>query len=68
VRLKHLGPNRFMVRAPAARSFVGKWASLQRWNRHRQAWVGVKLVFFRSAVAGISPTMTSRASSARGSR
>ena len=61
VRLRHIGPNRFLVRALAARSFVGKWASLQRWSRHRHAWVGVKLVFFRNAVAGISPTMTSRA-------
>src|SRR5919197_4651740 len=56
VRLKHIGPNRFLVRALAARSLVGKWASLQRWNRNRQQWVGVKLVFFRSAVAGVSPT------------
>jgi len=61
VRLKHIGPNRFLVRALAARSFVGKWASLQRWSRQRQAWVGVKLVFFRSATEGASPTMTSRA-------
>jgi hypothetical protein len=61
MRLKHLGPNRFLVRALAAQSFVGKWASLQRWSVRRQAWVGVRRVFFRSAVAGITPTMTSRA-------
>ena len=61
VRLKHIGPNRVLVRALDARSFVGKWASLKRWSRHRHAWVGVKLVFFRSAVAGVSPTVTSRA-------
>ena len=61
VRLKHIGPNRFLVRALAARSLVGKWASLQRWSSHRHAWVGVKLVFFRSATEGTSPTMTSRA-------
>jgi hypothetical protein len=61
VRLTHLAPNRFLVRALTARSLVGKWASLQRWSKHRQAWVGVKLVFFRSATAGVSPTMTSRA-------
>ena len=61
VRLKHIGPNRFLVRALAARSFVGKWASLQRWSRLRHQWVGVKLVFFRSATEGISPTITSRA-------
>jgi hypothetical protein len=61
LRLKHLGPNRFLVRALAARSFVGKWASLQRWSVRRHAWVGVKRVFFRTAVVGFSPTMTSRA-------
>jgi hypothetical protein len=52
VRLKHIGSNRFLVRALAARSFVGKWASLQRWSRNRHQWVGVKLVVFRRAVAG----------------
>jgi hypothetical protein len=61
LRLKHIGPHRFLVRALAARSFVGKWASLQRWSARMHAWVGVRRVFFRSAVAGISPTMTSRA-------
>jgi hypothetical protein len=61
VRLKHIGPNRFLVRALAARSLVGKWASLQRWSRFRHQWIGVKLVFFRSSVEGVSPTITSRA-------
>jgi hypothetical protein len=41
--------------------FVAKWAALQRWSPRRHAWVGVRIFFFRSAVAGISPTMTSRA-------
>lgn len=61
LRLKHLGPNRFLVRALAARSFVGKWGALQRWSARRNAWVGVRRVFFRSSIAGIAPTMTSRA-------
>jgi len=61
VRLKHLGPNRFLVRALAARSLVGKWGALQRWSVRRQAWVGVRIFFFRSAVQGIAPTVTSRA-------
>lgn len=61
VRLRAIGHHRFLVRALAGRSFVGTFASLQRWSHRRHHWVGVRRVFFRSAFAGISPTMTSRA-------
>lgn len=61
VRLTAIGRHRFLVRALAARSFVGKFASVQRWSRFRHRWVGVKLVFFRSAATEISPTTISRA-------
>jgi hypothetical protein len=61
VRLTAIGRHHFLVRALAARSFVGKFASLQRWSRFRHRWVGVKLVFFRSAMTEISPTTISRA-------
>jgi len=61
VRLTQLARHRFLVRVLAARSFAGKWAALQRWSVRQQRWIGVRVVFFRSAVAGISPTMTSRA-------
>lgn len=60
LRLTGLGPHRFLLRAIAARSFVGKFAALQRWNRFRQRWVSVRAVFFQSATPGAGPTMTSR--------
>jgi hypothetical protein len=62
LRLKHVGPNRFLVRAVAARSFVGKFGALQRWSGLRHHWVGVRLVRFTSVVGRFSPpTLTSRA-------
>jgi hypothetical protein len=61
LRLRHLGPNRFLVRAVAARSFVGRFGVLQRWSVLRQHWVGVRRVLFRRAVDEITPTMTSSA-------
>jgi len=61
LRLTGLGPHRFLLRAIAARSFVGKFASLQRWNRFQQRWVSVRMVFFQSSTPGAGPTVTSRA-------
>jgi hypothetical protein len=60
LRLTALAPHRFLLRAIAARSYVGKLASLQRWNRFRGRWVSVRMVFFQSATQGAGPTMTSR--------
>lgn len=54
------GPHRFLLRAMAVRSFVGKYGVLQRWNRKAQVWVSVRRVFFRNAVTGSSPTVVSR--------
>src|SRR5919204_331427 len=60
IRLTHAGArHRFLVRAAAARSFAGKYVVLQRWNRRTHVWVGVRRIYFRSAVAGISPTVVS---------
>jgi hypothetical protein len=62
IRLTHAGGrHRFLVRAAAARSFAGKYGVLQRWNRRTHVWVAVRRIYFRSAVAGISPTVVSRA-------
>jgi hypothetical protein len=61
VRLKHTGRHRFLVRALAGRSFVGKWASLQRWSVRKHAWISVRRVFFRGVIAKVPPTLTSRA-------
>lgn len=60
LRLTGIAPHRFLVRAIAARSFVGKFAALQHWNRFTHRWVSVRAVFFRSATTGASPTVTSR--------
>jgi len=61
LRLTALSPHRFLLRAIAARSYVGKFAALQRWNRFRQTWVSVRMVFFQSSAPGAGPTVTSRA-------
>jgi hypothetical protein len=60
LRLTGRGPHRFLLRAIAARSFAGKFAALQRWNRFRQRWVSVRMVFFQSSTPGAGPTVTSR--------
>jgi hypothetical protein len=60
LRLRAIAPHRFLLRAIAARSYVGKFASLQRWNRFRHRWVSVRAVFFQSSTPGASPTVTSR--------
>jgi hypothetical protein len=62
IRLSHApGLHRFRARAFAARAFVGKYAVLQRWNRRTHVWVGVRRVYFRSFVGGVSPTRVSQA-------
>ena len=55
------GLHRFRARVFAVRPFVGKYAVLQRWNRRTHVWVGVRRVYFRSVVGGISPTLVSQA-------
>jgi hypothetical protein len=61
LRLTAIAPHRFLLRALAARSFVGKFAALQRWNRFRQRWVSVRAVFFQRTTPGTGPTVVSRA-------
>jgi len=56
LRLSHVGLHRFRARALAARTFVGKYAVLQRWNRRTHVWVGIRRVYFRSLVGGVTPT------------
>jgi hypothetical protein len=55
------GLHRFRARAFAARPFVGKYVVLQRWNRRTHVWVGMRRVYFRSVVGGVSPTRVSQA-------
>lgn len=61
LRLTGIAPHRFLLRAIAARSFVGKFAALQRWSRFEHRWVSVRPVFFQRATTGASPTVVSRA-------
>jgi hypothetical protein len=61
LRLTGIAPHRFLVRALAARSFVGRYAAIQRWNRFRQTWVSVRKVFFTRATPSSAPTVVSRA-------
>ena len=53
--------HRFVLRAFAARSFVGRYGLVQRWSLRSHRWVSLRRVFFTRAIPGISPTITSRA-------
>jgi hypothetical protein len=55
------GLHRFRARAFAARPFAGKYVVLQRWNRRTHVWVGIRRVYFRSVIGGVSPTRVSQA-------
>ena len=61
VTMAHISRHRFVVRALAARSFVGRYAVLQRWSLRRHHWISLRRVFFTRALQGVSPTITSRA-------
>lgn len=61
VSLARIGSHRFVARAMAARSFVGRYGVLQRWSLRRHHWISVRRVFFARALQGVSPTITSRA-------
>jgi hypothetical protein len=57
LRVTHAGPgHRFLIRALAIRSFVGRYGVLQRWNRRAQVWVGVRRIYFRSSGPTVSPS------------
>jgi hypothetical protein len=56
IRLYHTGLHRFRVRTFAARALVGKYVVLQRWNRRTHVWVGIRRVYLRSLVGGVTPT------------
>jgi hypothetical protein len=59
--LTRSGSHRFLLRALAARSFVGKYGVLQRWSLRRHHWVSLRRVFFTRAFPSVSPTIASRA-------
>jgi hypothetical protein len=59
--LTRIGVHRFLARVVAARSFVGKYGLLQRWNVRRHHWISVRRVFFTRELTITSPTVVSRA-------
>jgi hypothetical protein len=59
--LSRIGVHRFLARVVAARSFVGRYGVLQRWNARRQHWTSVRRVFFTRELSITSPTVVSRA-------
>lgn len=61
LRLTAISPHHFLLRALSTRSYVGKFAALQRWNRFSQRWVSVRTVFFQRTTPGSGPTVVSRA-------
>lgn len=61
LRLGRVAPGRFSLRVFAARSFAGRFAVVQRWNRDRHRWVGIKRIYLRGSRLGVEPTVVSRA-------
>lgn len=59
--LSRIAPHRFVLRALAARSFIGRYGVLQRWNARRHYWISTRRVFFTRAFGSVPPTITSRA-------
>ena len=61
VSLTRSSGHRFVLRAVAARSFVGRYGVVQRWSVRTHHWRSLRRVFFTRAFPGESPTITSRA-------
>jgi hypothetical protein len=59
--LTRIASHRFVLRALAARSFLGRYGVVQRWSSRSHRWISLKRVFFSGAFPGVSPTITSRA-------
>jgi plastocyanin len=59
LRLRKVAPHRYSLRVFAAESFVGKYATFQRYNGTLRRWVTVKRVRLRVNSTGIAPTVIS---------
>jgi len=60
LRFGRVAPGRYSVQVHAARSFAGRFAVVQRWNRDRQRWIGVRRIYLRATGLGVEPTEVSR--------
>jgi len=61
LRLAKVAPRRYSLRVFAARSFSGKYARFQRYNRTLRRWVAVKSVLLRPNSTGVAPTIVAAA-------
>ncbi len=62
LRLGKVALHRYSLRVFAARSFAGKYGTLQRYNATLGRWVTVKRVLLRANSTGIAPTVISSVS------
>ena len=62
LRLRKLAPHRYSLRAFAAASFAGKYATFQRYNGALERWVKVRRVLLRANATGVTPTIISSVS------
>jgi plastocyanin len=62
LHLARVAAHRYRVRVLASQSFVGKYASFQRFNSTLNRWVAVRIVKLGSSSAGVAPTVVTRAS------
>lgn len=59
LRLRKLAPHRYSLRAFAAVSFAGRYATFQRYSPTLRRWVKVKRVLLRANSTGVAPTVIS---------
>jgi len=59
LRIGKVAPHRYSIRATAAQSFAGKYASFQRYNGTR--WIAVKTVLLAANSTGVAPTVITTA-------
>src|SRR5450830_1640846 len=57
--LGRVAAHRYLVRAYAARSFAGKYASFQRYKVALSRWVAIRRVLLRPNANGLAPTVIS---------
>ena len=62
LRLRKLAAHRYSLRAVAAASFAGRYATFQRYNGALGRWIKVKRVLLRANATGVAPTVISSVS------
>ncbi len=62
LQLARVAPRRYSLRVLGATSFVGKYASFQRYNSTLRRWVAVRTVLLKANSTGVAPTVITGAS------